>query len=179
MPFDLMLRSVGIFVLMIIAGAGLLVLITGVLQPSWRWKKAIMMFLTAVAWLGLIVMLAGTYPSFLMSLEAFPRGLEGNFYGPFGDMGGLAFAMAFFFGSIGTLLALIGGLIARPRYLWVGLIAVGTIYMVSFFGLISVQLHDKSMSILDGVWALLPGVVSIVEGIIINHLRKRQPLRSF
>ena len=34
--------------------------------------------------------------------------------------------------SFGMLLALIGGLIARPRYLWIGLIAIGFICAFSF-----------------------------------------------
>jgi hypothetical protein len=136
--------------------------------------------LTAVAWLGLLVILGGTYFSFLTSIRVFPAGLLWNRFGPFGEMGELGFGYAFFIGCIGTFLALIGGLIAQPRYLWVGLVIVGSIYIISFLEfIIAINFyypeHRMAFIILESV-SVLPGVVCIIEGIIIRWLRKRHKI---
>ena len=135
-------------------------------------RKAMKVVLAAVAWLGLLVVLGGTYFSFLLSISVFPTGIEGPF-GPFGEMGLLGVGYAVFFGCIGTFLALVGGLVAQPRYLWIGLVIVGSIYIISLFEFFAISFLYNELSIFEGALAL-PGVVCIIEGIIIRWLRKRR-----
>lgn len=82
--------------------------------------------------------------------------------------------------GFGMLLALIGGLIARPRYLWIGLMANGLIFVLSSGMYINIP-KDKPYqpgyaadavrnfvsTVPQNLFFMLPGLVCIVEGLII------------
>jgi len=77
-------------------------------------------------------------------------------------------------GALGTILALIGGFIARPKYFWIGAIVVGVAYIASFYG----YAVDFKLYMLGGILVmLLPGLACIVAGIIIRKLDKRTQSR--
>jgi hypothetical protein len=88
----------------------------------------------------------------------------------------------------GAILVLIGGLIARPRYLWIGLIVVGLAYCLIFLtGGAYVEFKQRaypnlyahshiytSTQIVLALLFLSPGLASIIEGVAIRKPRKRQ-----
>ncbi len=81
---------------------------------------------------------------------------------------------------LGLVIASVGGLIGKPRYFWPLFVAVGTVYSISscivmlverpFAGAISVTLLT--------LWIASPGIVFVIEGLIIRRLRKRDALRG-
>jgi len=73
-------------------------------------------------------------------------------------------------GVIGTLLALIGGFIARPKYLWIGAIVVGVAYIASFYGYV---VNFETKFTLGLFVMLLPGLACIAAGIVIRKLNER------
>ena len=177
---DFMVERPLIFVSIIIGGIGLLVLTAGALLPSWRWRKAVRVGIVALSWIGLVLFLAGTYPSFLQSFRDMDMALEGKLGGWEGFVPGYVFALIF--SSPGAIVALIGGFVTRPRYLAAGLITAGAIYIVSFAGafLVTTQLENmhtvyliKPRFYIEEMIFLLPGLLVIAGGIIVSLLRKR------
>ena len=73
-------------------------------------------------------------------------------------------------GALGTLLALIGGFIARPKYFWIGAIVVGVAYIASFYGYV---VDFETKFILGLFVMLLPGLACIAASIVIRKLNKR------
>jgi len=82
-------------------------------------------------------------------------------------------------GILGTILSLIGGLISRPKYLWIGLIIIGIVYIASFYGYFAPSSGgypnnpspNKIIVIL--VLILLPGLVCVGEGIfLLKHIKR-------
>ena len=77
----------------------------------------------------------------------------------------------------GAILALVGGLIARPRYLWPVLIVSGTAY--SILALIDIFKVYLSLGILgSSPIILLVGIVCVIEGLLVHRFRKRLSLKA-
>jgi hypothetical protein len=116
-------------------------------------------FLKILAWVGLLLIVLGVLLSFSSSSTWITTGQLGS---------GVGFFVTFCVGSFGTLLALLGGLIARPKYFWVGAIIVGIVYLSSFYG----YLADWEPRYLPGVIVmLLPGAICVGLGSVL--FRKR------
>lgn len=120
--------------------------------------------LAIFAWFGLAITVLATLPAFSSSDTWVRTGQLGA---------GVGYGITFFIGILGFALALIGGFIAKPKYLWLGAIIVGMLYIVSFYGFIipspsSVPVpngHKLALSVflLDSV----PGMVAIIAGVIL------------
>jgi hypothetical protein len=79
---------------------------------------------------------------------------------------------------LGLVLASIGGLIGKPRYFWPLFVAVGAAYLISTC---IVMLAEERWGgviriTLVTLWTASPGIVFVIEGLIIRHLRKRDDL---
>jgi hypothetical protein len=126
--------------------------------------------LTIVAWIGLLAILVGTYPAFMLSISSFHVGPGDD--PPWLGMGYFGLLMTIIMGSLGTFLALVGGISSRPRYFWGGLVAAGVIYMTSFFGLFVFNYNHYNEISLGEAEKLIPGIVCISGGVFIKYLRE-------
>jgi hypothetical protein len=148
-------------------------------------------FLTILAWLGLALMIAGTV------LESFPTltylGAPEETWGQpelYFEWTSVWYILAFIAALPGVILELIGGLIARPRYLWIGLLVVGLAYCLIFLtGMVYTEFKQQAYpelyapspgsaytttQIIFALSFLSPGLVSIIEGIILRVLEKKK-----
>ena len=82
--------------------------------------------LKVIAWTGLGLMTLGAILAFIESWALF--------LAEPGEIG-LTFLSikAIFFGIPGVVFMLVGGLISKPRYFWLGSIIVGSFYIISLF----------------------------------------------
>lgn len=95
-----------------------------------------------------------------------------------GQLGsGVGFFMEMCAGTLGTILALVGGFIARPKYFWIGAIVVGVAYIASFYGYVF-DVDFETKVILGLSVMLLPGLACIAAGIVIRKLNKRSQSRQ-
>ena len=116
--------------------------------------KAIKIIAAMIGWLGLSITLLGTYPGLLN----IPRYLNGFHnlprFHPYPLMQ-FGLEMMFIVSSFGTILVILGGLIARPRYFWQGSAVVGFISIIAvltelayyryyFEGGVGLQFLDRS-----------------------------------
>ncbi len=89
--------------------------------------------------------------------------------------------------GFGVLLALIGGLIARPRYLWAGLIAIGFICVLSFGMYFNLPrnrplqpsyLTDVALSFVSmlptNILLTLQGEACTIEGLVIRLTKRKK-----
>ena len=123
-------------------------------------------FLKVLAWFGLLIIV----PSLLLSYSSFWTLVSTGQLGS-----GVGYVVTAGVGVIGTLLALIGGFIARPKYFWLGAMVVGVAYVASFYG----YAVDFELKYLWGLLVmLLPGLACIATGIAIRKLNKRTQSRQ-
>jgi len=121
-------------------------------------------FLKFLAWIGLLIILPGLVFSYSSSwVIASSPGQLGS---------GVGYVITALIGTIGTLLALIGGFISRPRYFWIGTLVVGFAYIASFYGYFFGYTVELEVKFIPGLLVmLLPGLACIVAGIVIRNLR--------
>jgi hypothetical protein len=129
--------------------------------------------LKVVAWFGLaIVFLIVLYASWGL-VEVMRPSFRGGV-----DLFPLVYAVSF----VGLPFILIGGLLPKPRYFWLGAIIVGVIYILSLSIYIAIVLGRFSFDLISGI-LLLPGLIIIGEGILLILLRysdvKHESKRSF
>jgi hypothetical protein len=76
---------------------------------------------------------------------------------------------------LGLILASIGGLIGKPRYFWPLFIVVGAAYLVStcIVMLAEVRYGSVISFTLVTLWIASPGIIFIIEGLLLRYLRKR------
>jgi hypothetical protein len=79
---------------------------------------------------------------------------------------------------VGLLIASIGGLIGKPRYFWLLFVVLGVVYVISScIVMLAESLWGGIIRItLVTFWIASPGVVFVIEGLAIRHLRKRDEL---
>lgn len=134
-------------------------------------KKKI--FLTLITWLGLIIILAGTYMSFLSSYNDLQRSYQNFTFNRVPTMATLGYFITLLIGFVGAAISLVGGFSAKSSYLWMALLIVGIIYIISMVGLIPLELHYYEMDILStGLTFLLfslPGIACITGSVIIKQ----------
>jgi len=112
-------------------------------------------------WIGLGIMIFGAIISFSTSWTMVTD--PGRIGVDFGH------GIAVLFALLGLFFMLIGGLISRPRYFWLGSIIVGSFYIISFFEFYQSwpgRIHDNQIGILlsELGMSVLPGLVAIIEG---------------
>jgi hypothetical protein len=92
---------------------------------------------------------------------------------------GLPLGLGFLVSIPGLILVLIGGMIARPRYLGPVLVATGLIFCISATIAIATppikkQDYELSGVIINSIVISLPGIICIIEGIVILWLRRKR-----
>jgi hypothetical protein len=131
-------------------------------------------FFIIIACLGLLLVFAAAAPAILMTREILAWG-PANFTHPLGNVFGTEFL--YFWGwypaIFGVLLALVGGLIARPRFLWIPLVAVGLFHILSFTG--EYVYVAKAARLMINPWltvaqTVAPGLVCIIEGLVLRRI---------
>lgn len=133
-------------------------------------------FLIILAWLGLVLIVFGTILSFSSSSTFVNTGELGT---------GIGYIVTLFVGVLGTGIALISGLLTTPKYLWIGFIITGFIYVTSWYGYILPSPNGYLFNVLTAdklynpftriVWLLimlLPGLVCITMGILLKFRKK-------
>jgi len=121
------------------------------------------MFLKFLTWIGLLIVLAGLVFSYSSSWVMVSRGQLGSSVG---------YVITALIGAVGTLLALIGGFIARPKYFWIGSLVVGIAYIASFYGYFFGYTVELNAWFVPGLLLmLLPGLACVVAGVVIWSLR--------
>ncbi len=122
--------------------------------------------LKVAAWVGMGIVALGTPLAFscsesLMSIG--PRGAGVAWWG-----------VTWILGGIGIVLLLVGGFISKPRFLPLGAIAVGLVYISSFYGFLLYSVENGT--ILGFIPVLLPGLACIIGGIVmwrLSHMSSR------
>lgn len=118
--------------------------------------------LKVAAWVGVGIIALGTPLAFSCSeslTSIGPRGAGVAWWG-----------FTWILGGIGTVLLLVGGFIAKPRFLPLGAIVIGLVYVSSFYGFILYSLENGT--ILDFIPVLSPGLACIIGGIVMWRLSR-------
>ena len=106
---------------------------------------------TVLPWIGLLLLAISLPLSFSSSYTAVNTGELGS---------GAGYAVTSIAGIIAVILVLIGWIVAKPRYLWLGALVAGILYIASFYGYYVEPKIDAWKIIL----ALLPGILLVIEG---------------
>ena len=118
--------------------------------------------LKVIAWVGVGIIALGTPLSFSFSSSLMRIGPMGT---------GVAWwGFTWILGGIGTVLLLAGGFIAKPRYLWIGAVVVGLVYISSFYGGILWWVETNELA--RGLAVLSPGLACIIGGIVMQRLSR-------
>ncbi len=84
----------------------------------------------------------------------------------------------YFLDILGTLLLLIGGLIAKPRALWLPSIIIGFLQVVSLYGFVIIEvipMYKWSKPILGTLgFFLAPGFIMVFEGFLLRFLYNKK-----
>jgi len=108
--------------------------------------------LKIAAWVAVGIILLGTPLAFSYSkslISIGPRGVGVAWWG-----------FTWILGGIGTVVLLVTGFISRPRFLPEGAVAVGLIYLSSFYGLILYSLENGTIA--TSIPILLPGLACVI-----------------
>ncbi len=120
--------------------------------------------LKIISWVGVGIIALGTPLAFscsesLMSIG--PRGAGVAWWG-----------FTWILGGVGTALLSAGGLISKPRFLPLGAIVIGLVYISSFYGLLLYSLENGT--ILGFIPVLLPGLACIIVGIVMQRVENKR-----
>lgn len=124
-------------------------------------------FLKVAAWVGMGFIALGLPLSFSSSITLTSTGHLGS---------GVGYWLAVMLGIFGTLLILIGGFIAKPRYLWIGTIVIGLVYISSFYGVIPELFENWTVWGLPGASLiyLSPGLACVIGGIVMQRVQNKR-----
>ena len=131
-----------------------------------------MIILKILSWLGIGFAIPGVFCSFSASYN------DLNYPGM--TSSGVGYFVAMCFGAIAVILSSVCGLISRPRFLWIGCIMIGIIYIASFYGWFLMVTGGRWIetvglpnAILGTILCFLPGALFISEGVILKSVSKR------
>ena len=125
--------------------------------------------LTIVAWLGIGIIALGMPLAFSSSATLMSRGSIGT---------GVGWWVAWILGILGTVLLLIAGFISKPRFLPLGAMVIGLVYISSFYGIVPWWLEMNKLA--EGLATYLaPGLACIIGGIVLQRLSNRLNKRRF
>jgi hypothetical protein len=138
--------------------------------------------LIVIACLGLFLVLGAAVPASFITGDFLAH--PASFGHQTGNLFGVDFL--YFWGwnpaMLGALLALAGGLIARPRFLWIPLVAVGLVHLASFTGEYVYIVREAGRLVRHPVFkmaqTLVPGLVCVVEGLVLRRIGDRQSATS-
>jgi hypothetical protein len=142
-------------------------------------KKGLKICLAVLGFIGLITILICVGFLVIFAINYFQRPVENQY----GDMGWFGLLIVLFNSILGVITTLISGLITRPRYFWQPLVFIGIIFIVLWiimFWIGEAKEPVEHSFEYFGTWVLQillfasPGIVLIIEGIIIRWLRNRK-----
>jgi hypothetical protein len=89
--------------------------------------------------------------------------------------------LGWMFSIPGVVLALVAGIIARPRYFWIVLLVIGSFYCVIMITIIITPMlktheYDLVFLVLGSLSASLPGIACIIGALIIRWLRRKSEI---
>jgi hypothetical protein len=133
-------------------------------------------FLIILACLGLALVLLAAVPASFITLDFLRSPVA---FGYHLDSFGIKFPYfwGFYPAMLGAMLVLAGGLIARPRFLWIPMVAVGVLHILSFTGLYVYAFRatglesNPFMLILSTV---APGLLCVVVGLVVRKSAAQQ-----
>lgn len=117
--------------------------------------------LTILAWFGLFLVVLSLPLSFSSSYTKVSTGELGS---------GVGYAVTGLAATIALVLVLIGGIIARPKHLWLGTVTVSLLYIASFYG----YYIEPDLELWKILVALSPGILLLGEGVLLKVLRLRK-----
>jgi len=130
-------------------------------------------FLTTLAYIGLAFVIVGTTPAFMSTIDILTTPESARVpTGPYDEWTGLLVFLGWVVTSFGALLALIGGLLARPRYLWISLIAIGVICGLFFEMYVYQSYYATDIDLI--LEFMLPGVACIIGGLVMRKIERKQ-----
>jgi hypothetical protein len=141
--------------------------------------------LTVLAYCGLLFLILGAIPIGTWTAETFSMSVKDRII----DLNAIGAFLGALLSSLGTLLALIGG-VTRRRFLWIALIIAGFLFLVPFFAsffspyAINIQELRRQDIFRDqwpqNLWFILPGAICILEGIVlrVTEISSRNSKRS-
>jgi len=116
---------------------------------------------TILAWFGLFLTVLSLPLSFSSSYTKISTGELGT---------GVGYAITGLATTIALVLVFIAGIAARPKYLWLGAVVVGLLYIVSFYGYY-IKPNLEWWKILV---ALLSGILLLGEGLLLKVVEQRK-----
>lgn len=114
-----------------------------------------------LAWFGLFLVVLSLPLSFSSSYTLISTGELGS---------GVGYAVTGLAATIALVLVFIGGIAAKPKYLWLGAVTVGLLYIISFYG----YYIEPTLEWWKILVALLSGILLLVEGVLLKVLRLRK-----
>jgi len=108
------------------------------------------------AWLGVGLVLVGLPISFYSSVLLTNNELYSN----------NGYWIAYILAIIGVIMMVLGGIITRPRLLWLVSIVIGVAYIASLYG----WLGNNDADFTGVTMVLIPGLVCIILGLLIRRL---------
>ncbi len=120
--------------------------------------------LKIASWVAIGIILLSTPLAFSYSKSLISIGSRG--------VGVAWWGFTWILGGIGTVALLVTSFISKPRFLPVGAVAVGLIYLSSFYGLILYSLENGTIA--TSIPTLLPGLVCVIGGIVMQQLSRGQ-----
>jgi hypothetical protein len=137
-------------------------------------------FLKILAWIGFLIVAFGVIALWVgwFTPNVTP---EGYAFEDFSPLAALALSI------IGTPLMILGGLVAKPRFLWISCITLSVVYTIPFIPTIPETIHeiqhtDKAFLFSNGwvyslIWNrglfFIPGIVILILGICLKVLEAR------
>jgi len=116
--------------------------------------------LRIIAWLGVGLVVLGLPLSFYSSVLMTRGDLDStNGYW-------IAYMLAIF----GVVLLVVGGIITRPRFLWIAAIIAGIAYIASLYG----WLGDNEAGLTGVIMVILPGLIYILLGLLIRRFSRKR-----
>ena len=130
-------------------------------------------FLKIVAWTGIALMSVATVIMFNLSWE-----YSHYIPSPYHTDKGLQWFYVPLLDIIALASMLVGGIKTRPKYFWIPCVVTGVLSILSYYGyameFINI-LHEAlfgGTSLLFLSFAVIPGIIAIVEGLILRTIKK-------
>ena len=129
--------------------------------------KTLKIIMSVLAWLGLVIILLITIPTFFYETSSMWR-IHTSARGIDGSAGQFYVNVLVYFGMILTLLF---GFIAKPRYLWLGMIIIGLTHIIGFSGFYNLMYY-QGINTWD-MSSILPGFLLIGSGFLLRKMTRK------
>jgi hypothetical protein len=136
--------------------------------------KFVNIFLVAIVSIGFVLVFLGAVPASIITYEFLAHPGSFGYHAGFGV--DFPAVWAWYLSAFGTVLVLIGGLIARTRQVWLPLVFVGLLNLVSFTGYYVYLFRDDAVlyPVLRTLATAAPALLCIGVGLVIRYFARRQ-----